>query len=339
MDFYGRRRLAYLVSAVIIAAGLLSLALPGYGLRLGIDFSGGSILEAKFERRDLGTSDVRSALEPLSLGEPIVQGSVEDPGLFLIRTRAFDDEQRRSVEAALSAALGGFEVLRFEGISPIIGRELTFRALFAVGIASALMLLYITFRFEFRFGASAIVALLHDVLVTVGLFSLARREINAPFIAALLIVVGYSINDTIVIFDRVRENLRAKPHGPGDFGPLVNRSLVETMTRSINTSATTLLAILAVYLFGGRTIRDVALALIIGVLSGTYSSIFIASPMWASWREASLRAAARAGRDETAVRAGRSTQAGAAAPPAGPEAAPAEGNAPARAKRRKRRRR
>lgn len=315
-DFYGHRRLLYLVSAVVIAAGLISLALPGYGLRLGIDFSGGSILEAKFERADVTTSEVRSALEPLSLGEPIIQRSAEDPALLLIRTKAFDEEQRLLVEQTLRAAVGQFEVVRFEGISPVIGRELGSKALLAVGIASALMLLYITFRFEFRFGVAAIAALLHDVVITVGLFSLARREVNAPFIAALLTVVGYSINDTIVIFDRVRENLRAEPHGIGDFGPLVNRSLAETMTRSINTSATTLLAILAVFLFGGRTTRDFALALIIGVLSGTYSSIFIASPIWASWREASLRAAA-GGPAGAGVGAGRARTAAAAGPGAG----------------------
>lgn len=296
VDYFGKRRLFYLISAAIIAAGLVSLALPSYGLQLGIDFSGGSLLEARFERTDAGTSEVRSALEPLGLGEPIIQRSAGDPSVFLVRTKAFDETQRQAVEDALYSAVGPFEVIRFEGISPVIGRELSSKALLAVGIAAVLMLLYITVRFEFRFGVAAIVALLHDVGVTVAFFSLARREINGPFIAALLTVVGYSINDTIVIFDRVRENLRERAHGPGDFGPLVNRSIRETMVRSINTSATTLLAILAVFLFGGRTTRDFALALMVGVLAGTYSSIFIASPIWATWREASLRAAARAAR-------------------------------------------
>ena len=291
-DFFGARRLWFGISIAVILAGLVSLALPGFGLKLGIDFVGGSILEARFERTDVTTSSIRAAVDPLGFGEAIIQQAADDPQLFLIRTKTFDDAERSELEAALRSSIGEFEVVRLEGIAGVIGAELTRKAFLAVTVASALMLLYITLRFEFRFGVAAVVALLHDVLITVGAFSLLQREINSSFIAALLTVVGYSINDTIVVFDRIRENLKLRPHGRGDFGPLVNRSVKETLTRTINTSLTTLLAIGAVFVFGGRTTRDFALALMIGVATGTYSSIFIASPIWAMWRERSLAAAA-----------------------------------------------
>jgi len=293
-DFYSRRRIWYAVSLVLILAGAVSIALPAQGLRLGIDFTGGTLLEVDFERTDVATSDIRQALAPLGLGEPIIQQATEEPSRFIIRTAAYAETDRQEVRNALTAGIGEHEVVRFEGIAAVIGRELTQRAVLAVAVASALMLLYITIRFEFRFGVAAIIALLHDVAITVAAFSLLRREVNLAFVAALLTVVGYSINDSIVIFDRIRENQRARAQGPGDYVPLVNRSLNETLTRSINTSATTLLAIFAVFLFGGRTIRDFALALMIGMTAGTYSSIFIASPIWATWREAGARAERRA---------------------------------------------
>lgn len=292
-DFYGPRRIFYAVSVAFILAGAISIALPSYGLRLGIDFTGGTLLEADFKRTDVTTAEVRQALQPLGLGEPIIQQAAEDPSRFIIRTTAFAEADRLAVRGALTTGVGEHEVLRFEGIAAVIGRELTQRAVLAVVVASALMLLYITVRFEFRFGAAAIIALLHDVAITLAGFSLLRREVNLAFVAALLTVVGYSINDSIVIFDRIRENLRARAYGPGDYIPLVNRSLNETLTRSINTSATTLLAILAVFVFGGRTIRDFALALMFGIAAGTYSSIFIASPIWATWRESLARAQRR----------------------------------------------
>jgi preprotein translocase subunit SecF len=300
IDFYGRRRTWYAVSLAIIVAGAISLAAPSYGLRLGIDFTGGTLLEVQFEREDVTTAELREVIQPLGLGEPIIQRAADDPSRFIIRTTVYDEEGREALRNALVTGIGDLDVLRFEGIAAVIGRELTQRAFLAVAVSAALMLLYITARFEFRFGVAAIIALLHDVAVTVAAFSLLRREVNLTFVAALLTVVGYSINDSIVIFDRIRENLRARAHGAGDYGQLVNRSLNETLTRSINTSVTTLLAILAVFLFGGRTIRDFALALMIGMASGTYSSIFIASPIWATWREAVAPGTRRAVTADTA---------------------------------------
>lgn len=284
-DFYGRRRSWFGLSLLLIVTGAVLLVLPGFGLRLGIDFVGGSILEARFERADIATAEVRAALIPLGFGEPIVQKAVEDPHRFLIRTRVFDDEQRLLVEQALTAGFGPFAVERFEGIAGVIGQELSRKAVLAVAVAAALMLLYITIRFEFRFAVAAIIALFHDVAITVAAFSLLQREVNSSFVAAILTVVGYSINDTIVLFDRIRENLRLRPYRARESGELINQSIRQTLTRSVNTSLTTLLAVGAVLVFGGRTTRDFAAALMIGVATGTYSSIFIASPIWAMWRE------------------------------------------------------
>lgn len=318
-DFFGRRRLWFLVSLAVILAGSVFLALPNFGLRLGIDFAGGSLLEARFERAGVTAAEIGAALAPLGLGEPVIQQAVEDPQRFLIRVGAFGDQQRLAVQGALAAVVGDFSVERFEGIAGVIGAELTRRALLAVAVASGLMLLYITIRFEFRFGVAAVMALLHDVAITVAVFSVLQREINSSFVAAALTVVGYSINDTIIVFDRIRENLRSRPYGRGETGALINRSIVETLPRCINTSLTTLLAIGAVFVFGGRTTRDFALALIVGMLSGTYSSIFIASPVWGWWRERDFRLAARA---RTARSAAPAAGGAPAAPAPAPEARP-----------------
>jgi preprotein translocase subunit SecF len=334
-DFFGTRRVWFAVSLAVILAGAVFLALPNYGLRLGIDFVGGSILEARFERSDVTTSEIRSALAPLGYGEPVIQRTVDDPHRFLIRVRVFGDEERIAVQSAITAGAGKFTVERFEGIAGVIGVELTRRAMLAVAVASGLMLLYITVRFEFRFGVAAVAALMHDVAVTVAAFSVLQREINSSFVAAILTVVGYSINDTIIVFDRIRENLRARPYGRGETGAVINRSVRETLSRSINTSLTTLLAIGAVLAFGGRTTQDFALALMIGMLTGTYSSIFIASPIWGIWRErdfrvaAGARAAARAGAAGEQAGAGSGPGAGAGAGVgAGPGAGAGAGTGP-----------
>ncbi len=285
-DFFGSRRIWFAVSVAAILAGMVTLALPGFGLQLGIDFVGGSLLEARFERTDVTTSEVREASGAAGLGRTDYPEGLRRPPTLPGAQRAFDETQRSAVEDTLRDKIGEFELIQFEGIAGVIGAELTRKAFLAVAVAAALMLLYITVRFEFRFGVAAVIALLHDVALTVGIFSLLRREVNSSFVAAILTVVGYSINDTIVVFDRIRET-SGPAHGPGDFGPLVNRSISETLRRTINTSVTTLLAIGAVYVFGGRTTRDFALALIIGVTTGTYSSVFIATSIWAMWRERS----------------------------------------------------
>ena len=175
------------------------------------------------------------------------------------------------------------ETIRMEEVDPIVGQELKEKALLATIIASLGMIIYITLRFEFKFAITAILAVLHDALIVLGFFALFKIPINAPFIAAILTILGYSINDTIVIYDRIRENIRLLHKETLD--KIINISLKQTLTRSINTSLTTLLAIIMLYFFGGETIKDFTLALIIGIIAGTYSSIFIASPLWYTWKK------------------------------------------------------
>jgi preprotein translocase subunit SecF len=180
--------------------------------------------------------------------------------------------------------LGNFDVLRVEKVGAIIGSELTRQAMLALVISWLLMIAYITYRCEFKFAVSGILALIHDIIVVVGLFSLLRKEIDASFVAAILTIVGYSINDTIVIFDRIRENLKTRKKTE-TMQELVNHSIWQTMTRSIYTVMTVLFCTAALYFFGGETTKNFALALLIGFTSGAYSSIFNASPIWVTWKE------------------------------------------------------
>jgi preprotein translocase subunit SecF len=193
------------------------------------------------------------------------------------------EDERRTVLKGFETKLGAFEVLRVEKVGAVIGSELTRQAIFALLISWALMIVYITYRFEFKFAVSGIVALLHDILIVMGLFSILQKEIDASFVAAILTIVGFSINDTIVIFDRIRENMKTYKKADG-FEELVNRSIWQTMTRSIYTVLTVLFATGALYLFGGETTKNFSLALLIGFASGAYSSIFNASQIWVSWK-------------------------------------------------------
>ncbi len=282
MDFVGHSRLWLCVSLVIIVVGLVFVALPGYGIRLGIDFTGGSILDLKFEDPTT-TALIREALSGQGLGNSVIQRASADGTEMIIRTRPLSDQERRAVTADLKEKIGEFQVIRIEEVKGVISRELTQKALLALAIALAGMVLYITLRFEFKFAVAAILALLHDVLITIGVFSILHIEVNSYFVAAILTIIGYSINDTIVIFDRIRENLKGRKKET--LPNLVNLSLNQTIVRSINTSLTTLLAVSAIYVFGGRTTQPFALALIVGIVSGTYSSLFVASPIWVWWKE------------------------------------------------------
>lgn len=273
INIIGRRKIWYIVSLLIIIPGLVSLLFQG--LNLGIDFTGGNLIQVKFaqtvtsgEVSDVFSEHVKEGIS--------VQGT--DENNFMVRTPALTEEQSDQIISSLSAKLGENEILRNEHVGPVIGKELALNALYALVIASILMVAYITFRFEFRFALAAIAALLHDVLILVVLFSLFQIEIDSAFVAAILTIIGYSVNDTIVVFDRIRENLRGKRKE--DRASLVNRSIVQTLSRSINTVLTTLFPLLALLLVGGVTIKVFALALLIGISSGCYSSIFIASPIW-----------------------------------------------------------
>ena len=206
----------------------------------------------------------------------------------LIQTRFINQEEEELVLNALSTAFGLLETdstLQINQVEPIIGKEMLINAMYAVVIAWVLMLIYIAIRFEFKSGVASLVALLHDVLFIIGVFALLGKEINMNFVAAALTIIGYSINNTIVIFDRVRENMRYKKRSE-TYAEIVNLSLLQSLRRCLNTAVSTVLAVLVLYLFGSPAIRDFMLALLIGLTVGTYSSAFLATPLWAIWKTA-----------------------------------------------------
>lgn len=275
IDFAGRRKIWYLISLLIIIPGIISLAVQG--LNLGIDFQGGSLLHIRVSDASIDTAQVRSAVKDFGLEkEPGIQSTETQE--FLIRTEELSQEQVDGLVASLQDKLGALEVLRHENVGAIIGKELTYKALYSLGIAALLILLYITVRFEFRYGLAALAALVHDGLIVTGIFSLLQIEVGASFVAAILTILGYSINDTIVIFDRIRENRKNYPKWKLDY--LVNISITQTLARSINTVLTVIFCLVALLVFGGTTIKVFTLALLIGMLAGGYSSICVASPLW-----------------------------------------------------------
>ncbi|MBO8141437.1 MAG: protein translocase subunit SecF [Firmicutes bacterium] len=289
---YGR--LAVGLSGLLLAVSLASFVINGFNL--GIDFAGGTLLERRFAQ-PVTAQQVREALASEMTGDVDLGGLViqplDDPMEVLIRTRPLDREELQAVDQRLAAAFGDVEAVRTELVGPVVGAELVRRALWAVVLAAVGVLGYVWFRFELKFAVSAIAAVMHDAVVAVGVVSLLGIEVNSPLIAAVLTVVGYSINNTIVIFDRVRENLRTRKNE--DLAALVNRSLNETLARTINTSLTTLLVIMTLLVFGGVTLRDFVLVLLVGVVVGTYSSIFLASSLWLRWKEREERLRASAG--------------------------------------------
>lgn len=289
------------VIAVLLSVGIWSVK----GLNYGVDFTGGTNI--RFPLAEKVTSpQVREALNTeelkaldLKMAPPQPYDYIDSQGRqrygVLVHTRFLNDQEQKMVVSALEKAFGevgedmGLEVY---GVDPFIGKELLINALKAVIIACLLILVYIAFRFEFKSGVAGVLALIHDTVITVGVFALLQKEIDATFIAALLTIIGYSINDTIVVFDRIRENMRFRKKGQ-PFDELVNVSILQTMRRSLNTSFTTILAILVLYLVGSPSIKGFCLALIIGLTAGTYSSIFIASPLWVVWKNVEEKSSRR----------------------------------------------
>ena len=272
-------------SLLLILVSLASLATQG--LNLGIDFTGGTLIDLKFAK-PVSVAEVRDVLKDYKLENSVVQLAATEktdaaPNV-LIRTHVLSEAERKSVLDGFSAKLGKFDIMRIEKVGATIGSELTREAIIALLLSWLMMIAYISYRFEFRFGVAGILSLVHDVLIVLGVFSILRKEIDASFVAALLTIVGYSINDTIVIFDRIRENLKAMKKGE-TLPEMVDRSIWQTMTRSIYTVLTVLFATGSLYFLGGETTKNFSLALLIGFVSGTYSSIFNASPIWVLWKQ------------------------------------------------------
>lgn len=277
--FVRQRKYWYLVSLLIIVPGLVSLLFQG--LNLGIDFTGGNMVEVQF-KEEVSIQQVRTVLAGHGLEQSVIQLSGDRQ--VLIRTGVITETQNQAMVESLGREIGALTVLRNEAVGPVIGRELAQRAVWALLAAAVAIVLYISWRFEFKQGLAAIVALLHDALIMLGIFSLFRLQVDSAFVAAILAILGYSINATIVIFDRIRENAKtAKKTEPLD--DIVNRSLWDTMARSINTSATLMLMLLALFFLGGTTLKTFVLALMVGVVSGTWSSVCIAGPVWLDLRK------------------------------------------------------
>ncbi len=286
IDFVGKRKAAIVLSIILILIGLASLAIKG-GPNYGIDFTGGTLVQVKFAKATDATA-IKKSLSDLDLGDPVVQSFGDNQNEFLIRVEKASGELKglsQKIEKALDKTYqkGDVEIRRVEMVGPQVGKDLRNKGMKALFYAMLGLLIYISWRFEFRFAVGAIVALLHDVLITLGAFSVFGKEIDLPIIAAFLAIIGYSLNDTIIVYDRIREN-RGKYHKE-TFPYIINRSINETLSRTLLTSGTTLLVVLALFVLGGGVIHNFAFAMLVGVLVGTYSSIFVASPILIFWDE------------------------------------------------------
>ncbi|KAE9634436.1 protein translocase subunit SecF [Defluviitalea raffinosedens] len=285
MNIIAKRKIWFTVSIILILAGLLAMpinAMMGNGiLNFDVEFAGGTVMEINIGQDFDITNDIKPVVVEITGDEnPQISRSGEQG--VVIKTKSIDSETRTKLYDALKEKYnldGMNDLLNVDDVSPTISTEMQLKALQALLIASILMLIYITFRFkDWRFGLAAVLPLIHDVLIVLAVYSIGRVPVNNSFIAAILTIVGYSINDTIVVFDRIRENRKAAKKG--DLEGLIDRSISQTIVRSINTSVTTLLTITVLYFLGVQSIKEFALPLIVGIIAGTYSSIFIASPLW-----------------------------------------------------------
>ncbi len=292
LNIIGKKNWYFLISLLVIIPGLISVMV--WGLRLSIDFTGGSRITYMFQKPvdDKTVGIITNAYKQEKIDVPTVQKSGTT---VIFRTSSINEKQNAQVINRFQKSVGSFKMEEFETVGPTIGQEVTANALKALLVASLLIVLYIAYAFRkvpkptssWRFGITAIIALLHDVLVLVGLFSIFGHffgvEVDSLFLTALLTVMGFSVHDTIVVFDRIRENLLKI--GGVSFQQIVNDSILQTMVRSLNTSLTALLVLFALLLFGGESTRWFVIALLIGITSGTYSSIFNAAPLLVVWHE------------------------------------------------------
>lgn len=300
VDFMKARKVALIFSGSLIVISLISLIAHG-GPRFGVDFRGGTFLQIRFIHQadsqqpfQVPIDQVRKVFEEFGHGESEIKhyGEKEthgDSALQDIAVRLDETEETDTlvtqVMAQLSSAFPDYSIheIRRETVGPKIGKELVWAAIWSILVAMLLILIYIMWRFEFRFGVGAVIALFHDVIITLGIFSLMNLEITIPIVAALLTIIGYSLNDTIVVYDRIRENLKTFRRQIHDYAGIINQSINETLSRTIVTSGTTLIVVVVLYFFGGEVINDFAFALICGIIIGTYSSIYIASPILVEW--------------------------------------------------------
>lgn len=285
MNLLGKKKIYWFIfSSFVIFLGILSLIF--WGLRWGLDFRGGTLYEIrpKSSETKIQINEVRDYLKGLNLPGLVVTQTSENS--ILIKTAPIEEEKVIELKEKLKEKIGELEELRYEIVGPVIGADLRKKAIWAVILACLLIIFYIAYAFKnFRFGIAAILALVHDLLVTVGIFSIAAHfwsyEVDSYFIVALLTILGFSVHDTIVVFDRLRENLKRYPGY--DFEEVANESIIQTINRSINTSLTVLITLLSLFILGGESLKPFVFALITGIIAGTYSSIFIATPILVIW--------------------------------------------------------
>jgi len=282
IDFIGKRKIALTISIILIITGLVSLVING-GPNLGIDFTGGTSLQLRFENEvDIG--QIRNILSDIGFGgAEIKEFGVDNEILIRIQQQSQNEDVSENVINELSDKLPGnkLEIRMNEAVGPRIGNELRRATIWAILAALILILIYISWRFEFKFAVGAVAALFHDVLITLGVFSVLGLELSLAVIAAFLTIIGYSLNDTIVVFDRIRENLKVLRRE--DYINIFNTSINQTLSRTILTSMTTFVVVLILFFFGGEVIHNFSFALVVGVIVGTYSSMFIASPVVVEW--------------------------------------------------------
>ena len=287
-NFMAKKTMAIVLSSVVILVGIISMITHG-GLKYGIDFDGGTLVQLKFKTPP-AIEDLRDGLKTIGLGDSTIQ-EFGSKNHILIRVEKSEEKLEEIGTKVKNSLIGKFQaddilVERVEMVGPKVGKDLREKAILSIIYAIIGIVIYISWRFELQYAIAAIIALVHDVLVTMGAFSLADKEFTLVIVAAFLTIIGYSLNDTIVVFDRIRENMRRK--GKTSFADVINMSINQTLSRTILTSGTTLLVVVALFLRGGEIIHDFSFALIVGVVVGTYSSIFIASVFLVYWENRTI---------------------------------------------------
>ena len=295
MNFIGRRKITYFISGSLVGLSVVGLLL--WGLNLGIDFTGGSLLEIGYSENPPSIQEIKDVLGKYNLGELKIQPAGQDG--FILRFKNIDEKTHQEILAGLTAEKNSLIEKRFVSIGPVIGQELKQKSLLALILVGLMIVAYIAFAFRkvskpvssWKYGVAAVLALAHDVLIPTGVFSFLGHfyglEIDILFVTALLTILGFSVHDTIVVFDRIRENLKKRKED--SFEKAVNVSINETLTRSVITSLTVLFVLFALFFLGSQSVKYFSLALILGVSFGTYSSIFLASPLLVTWQKLASR--------------------------------------------------